>query len=299
MFIFLGIMEITLSKYKAKDENIESEAKCELKGMILDRGIIWGKNFADKKESYRWILDTKDFLLDAKGSYLTAELFLNKIRKYNADFIGGCTLASHLITSSVVYLSSLKAERRPYAGFLIRRQAKDYGLQKSIEGKLEPNSSVIIIDDGLNAGGYSKLSIEAVEKLGCKAECVVVLVNFHNSEFEELKGRGYKIEAIFSSDELGLHSAQDSLNPNMFVPTWTYGAINNSDYSAPKSSPAVTDNGIYIGSDQNKIIALDFSGKLKWEFITDYHEKGVHSSPASFEGKIICGSYSGNLYALN
>lgn len=291
-------METTLWKPAVELERIRlKQCQDELKQMILDNGIVWSPEFENQNRNYRWVIDTKQILLNPRGLYLTSLLFLEKMKRYKAVHLGGMTMASHLITSSIVYLSSFM--NCGYNGFFIRKERKQTGLLKQIEGIVEPDSDVIIVDDGLNAADFATRSIELVERLGCRIKCIVVLINFQRREYEELKSKGYDIESIFTLGELGIGRPQAPAKPNMLKLIWKYGIINKNDYTAPKSTPFINENGIYVGSDQNKIMAIDFDGKLKWEFESDYHPEGVHSSPTVFDGKVICGSYSGYLYVLN
>jgi eukaryotic-like serine/threonine-protein kinase len=64
-----------------------------------------------------------------------------------------------------------------------------------------------------------------------------------------------------------------------------------------ESSPAIgADGTVYVGSDDNKLYAINPDGSLKWTYITgDY----VRSSPAiGANGTVYVGSYDGKLYAI-
>ena len=63
--------------------------------------------------------------------------------------------------------------------------------------------------------------------------------------------------------------------------------------------PAIgTDGTVYIGSEDNKVYALDgASGAKKWEFVTG---GDVHSSPAiGADGTVYIGSKDKKIYALD
>jgi outer membrane protein assembly factor BamB len=69
-------------------------------------------------------------------------------------------------------------------------------------------------------------------------------------------------------------------------------------YGAVMSSPTLTSDGtIYVGSSDRRIYALDSAGHLIWLFIT---RNGVLSTPAiGFDGTIFVGSMNDRIYALN
>jgi len=68
------------------------------------------------------------------------------------------------------------------------------------------------------------------------------------------------------------------------------------------SSPAIAEDTLYIGSEDNHLYALDAkTGAQKWKFSVRESEMpgGVVSSPAYADGVIYFGDLNGNLYALD
>ncbi|MCD6220094.1 PQQ-binding-like beta-propeller repeat protein [Candidatus Calescamantes bacterium] len=62
------------------------------------------------------------------------------------------------------------------------------------------------------------------------------------------------------------------------------------------SSPAVYKGGVYFGSDDTYLYALDAeTGELKWKFET---WRQIESSPAVYKGVVYFGSWDGYFYAL-
>ncbi|MBL9167920.1 MAG: PQQ-binding-like beta-propeller repeat protein [Verrucomicrobiales bacterium] len=80
--------------------------------------------------------------------------------------------------------------------------------------------------------------------------------------------------------------------PNKLTKLWEFktgGAV--------KSSPAIAQGKVYVGSLDQKVYALDLrTGAKAWEFKT---EGGVESSPLVLEGRVYVGSEDTHLYALN
>ena len=64
-----------------------------------------------------------------------------------------------------------------------------------------------------------------------------------------------------------------------------------------KSSPAIVNGKVYVGSLDQKIYALDLrAGAKEWEFKT---EGGVESSPLVLDGRVYAGSEDSHLYSLS
>lgn len=289
-------MEEAMLSSTKEDLQLE-KARSRLKSIILENGLLFGQGLDKDNNPYKWVFDTKSFLLKSDGLGLATLLLSKLIEKYRPDAVAGSTLASHILASSIA-CSSIESGKRIDA-LLIRKQRKEYNMAKLIEGPLRKNSGVVVVDDILNEFGSAKKSIEALEKEGCKVDAVAVLINFEKKEYHELKSRGCNVESIFTLVDFGLDTEHKAADRNMYKFKWKYGTLNATDYTAPKSSPIVDDSRIYVGSDQGKMVALDFNGNLLWEFSADYHEHGIHSSPIIADGKLIFSGYDGTVYALN
>ena len=62
------------------------------------------------------------------------------------------------------------------------------------------------------------------------------------------------------------------------------------------SSPAVTDEAVYVGTDGGQVLALDGTdGTERWRFAPG---GGVTSSPAVVDGRLFVGTDSGRVVAL-
>lgn len=85
------------------------------------------------------------------------------------------------------------------------------------------------------------------------------------------------------------------------VPFWQHRSINNPDPKefAPgfKSSPLVTEHGVYLGDEDGIFHAIDRrTGRKLWTFKTDAE---IISSANVVNDKILFGGYDNNLYCLN
>jgi outer membrane protein assembly factor BamB len=93
----------------------------------------------------------------------------------------------------------------------------------------------------------------------------------------------------------------EGLGPGGYTFVWRSQKLNYDTYGASKSSPAVDDHRIYIGTDRSTVAALDRrNGKVVWEYkCVPVHAKGIHGSPALDERNVYIGTYSGVLYAID
>lgn len=79
---------------------------------------------------------------------------------------------------------------------------------------------------------------------------------------------------------------------------WQSEQLNFGIHTASKSSPAMDESGIYVGSDTGWIYAYNHDGSLRWQFLTTGAPQGVHGSATLDEHYVYIGSYNGRLYCL-
>ncbi len=127
-----------------------------------------------------YYIDCRTTTLDAKGSRLTGEVFLEEIRQrgWNPQAIGGLTMGADPIVVAVSVVSG------DLNGFLVRKAEKQHGTGQRIEGFREKGARVVIVDDVCTTGSSTVQAIEAAREFGFEVVGVMCLV-----EREEAKGR--------------------------------------------------------------------------------------------------------------
>ena len=165
-----------------------------------------------------YYIDCRTTTLDAKGSHLTGEVFLEEIRQraWKPQAIGGLTLGADPIVVAVAVVSG------ELNGFLVRKAEKQHGTGQRIEGFREKGAPVVIVDDVCTTGASTIQAIEAAREFGFEIVGVMCLV-----EREEAMGRPAVERAaapapfvsIFTaSDVRKQHLAQtDDTDPSIFA----------------------------------------------------------------------------------
>ncbi len=83
------------------------------------------------------------------------------------------------------------------------------------------------------------------------------------------------------------------------IETWVSMDVNEEYYTASKSSPAVDEDLVFIGSDTGKLYAFfRENGTEAWSFQSRPSKNGIHGSPAFDGERVYIGAYDGWLYAL-
>lgn len=154
-----------------------------------------------KKSSY--YIDARRVTLSGEGVYLAAKVIFDLVKDENIDAIGGPTMGADPIVGAVVCLSYLN--HLSIQGFIIRKEPKEHGLQRLIEGPdLKKGSRVVIIDDVVTTGKSTLKAAKAVENSGCKVVKIIALVDRLEGGRQELEKNGFKFTPIFTVKDLDI-----------------------------------------------------------------------------------------------
>jgi orotate phosphoribosyltransferase len=147
-----------------------------------------------------YYIDCRTTTLDAKGSRLTGEVFLDEIRRreWKPQAIGGLTMGADPI---VVAVSVVSGELH---GFLVRKAEKQHGTGQRIEGFREKGARVVIVDDVCTTGASTVQAIDAAREFGFQVVGAMCLV-----EREEAKGRPNVEKAAAPAPFVSIFTARD------------------------------------------------------------------------------------------
>jgi len=147
-----------------------------------------------------YYIDCRTTTLDAKGSRLTGEVFLDEIqqRGWKPSAIGGLTMGADPIVVAVAVVSG------EMDGFLVRKAEKQHGTGQRIEGFREKGARVVIVDDVCTTGASTVQAIEAAREFGFEVVGVMCLV-----EREEAKGRPNVEKAAGAAPFVSIFTAND------------------------------------------------------------------------------------------
>ena len=123
--------------------------------------------------------------------------------------IGGLTRGADPIADAVAFYSSLRASRgdgRTVDTYSVRKEQKDHGTTRWVEGSARPGDKVAVVDDVLTSGGSVIKAIERGRLEGLHVVQVLVLVDREEQDglarVRQVAGAGVPVEAIFRFSDL-------------------------------------------------------------------------------------------------
>jgi orotate phosphoribosyltransferase len=161
-----------------------------------------------------FFIDCKPTVLSAKGHALVGELMLDALRHLpKCDAVAGVALGGCPLASAVSLMSEIR--HRPLPALYVRKEVKDHGTRRLVEGQLDAGMKVVLLEDVITSGGSTLKAADVLRNHGADVVGVVVLVDRLEGGAEAIQRAGLEIVSLYTrhdfTDELTLtHTLTDS-----------------------------------------------------------------------------------------
>lgn len=170
--------------------------------LLRKKSLVRGDFVLASGQKSDYYLDCRLTSLDPEGALLTGYCVLELLDEMGIqpDAIGGLSMGADPVVSAAIIVSQL--EHRPMPGFLVRKEAKDHGRRRQIEGiDSLGGKKVAVVDDVCTSGGSTQEAIDAAEHDGAEVVAVLSLVDREQGGSEKLRAK-YNYRSIFTAREL-------------------------------------------------------------------------------------------------
>ena len=171
--------------------------------LLKKEALKKGRFVLSTGKASNYYLDGRIITLTPEGAYLVAAIILELIKDKGIDAIGGPTLGADPVVGAIAALSHIK--KIPVKTFIVRKTAKEHGMQRQIEGPaLNKGDTAILVDDVATTGKSLVEAKEVLEEIGVKVDGAIVIVDRQEGAKENLAQAGIKLESIFSIEDLDI-----------------------------------------------------------------------------------------------
>lgn len=154
-----------------------------------------------KKASY--YVDLRKVSLDHRVAPLIGQVMLDLIAEIpDVVAVGGMTMGADPVASAILHQGA--ARGLAYDAFVVRKEPKDHGRGKQVEGPDLAGKRVVVLEDTSTTGGSPLKAIEALVKVGAEIAAVAVVVDRSTGAREVIEAAGYPYFAAIGLEDLGL-----------------------------------------------------------------------------------------------
>jgi orotate phosphoribosyltransferase len=147
-------------------------------------------------------IDARLTTMSPDGMALIGPLGLAALRTagWQVDAIGGLTLGADPISYAISYASA-KSEK-PLRAFTVRKETKNHGTGRVIEGPFNPGDRVAIVEDVITTGSSALRAIDAVRHAKGLVVGVLALVDREEGGREAIEATGIHVVSMVRASEI-------------------------------------------------------------------------------------------------
>jgi orotate phosphoribosyltransferase len=179
-----------------------------LKQLVRDKALKFGDFTLASGKKATYYLDCRQITLDAQGARLVGEGMLDLLSSNMPALVGGMAIGADPITAAILTLAGMRC--LPLRGVMVRKEPKQHGTGKLVEGPFQSGESIAIVEDVLTTGGSSLKAIEHCEAVGLKVQRVLAIIDRLEGGCEAFAAVGYELTTLFTIRDFGIEPTADS-----------------------------------------------------------------------------------------
>src|SRR6476620_7817436 len=177
-------------------------SKAALMAIVREKALQLGEFKLASGKMSKFYLDCRKVTLDSAGANQIADGMLEVLQKDWPDAVGGMAIGADPISAAIITVAGRTG--KTLKGFIVRKEAKQHGTGRDVEGPVNPGDSVVIVEDVVTTGGSSLAAIEKAEAHGLKVRGVLAIIDRLEGGRETLAARGYSLQTLLTIRDFGL-----------------------------------------------------------------------------------------------
>jgi orotate phosphoribosyltransferase len=170
-----------------------------LRRLIETLSLTRGNFTLASGRSSNYFFDLKPTMLHPDGSALLADALLARMEDLGADYVGGLVMGAVPLTVGLVMRS--RASDHPLKGFWVRKEQKDHGAAKLVDGHLPDNAKVVVLEDVTTTGGSAMKAIKEVQARGGQVLALLTVIDRLEGARENLAKDGIELLSLYTTKD--------------------------------------------------------------------------------------------------
>ena len=182
---------------------LESDRQA-LIALIGEEAVFHGDFTLSSGKKATYYVDMRKLTLDHRAAPAIGRLVLDIVRGLDVDAVGGLTLGADPIANAALHASV--AAGAPVDAFVVRKEPKDHGRGRQIEGAEVAGKRVVIVEDTSTTGGSPLKAAQVAKDAGADVVAVVTVVDRKTGAQAAVEAAGFDGRSIIDLDDLGLEA---------------------------------------------------------------------------------------------
>jgi orotate phosphoribosyltransferase len=184
-------------------DSLESgEDRRRLRSLLRERSLRRGDFVLASGLHSDYYIDARLTTMSGEGQLMIGRVALIALhaRGWRPTHVGGLTLGADPVSYAIAHTAAVSG--RPIDAFTVRKQPKDHGTGRLIEGADLKGKAVVVIEDVITTGDSARRAIAAVREAGATVLGVLTVVDRCEGGRESLEAEGHDVIALVTAPEL-------------------------------------------------------------------------------------------------
>jgi orotate phosphoribosyltransferase len=148
-------------------------------------------------------VDCRALMAHPSARRLVGQLAHGALMGVEIDCLGGLEIGAISIATTISDFAYAADAKREWRTFVVRKQAKDHGLGKLIEGAIRPGDRALVVDDVLTSGGSLLKAVASAREAGLAVSHALVIVDRKEQDGRsKVEREGVKVISLLTIDDL-------------------------------------------------------------------------------------------------
>jgi len=173
--------------------------------LIKELAVVHGRVTLSSGLEADYYVDLRRATLHHEAAPLIGQVMLDMLDAAGiTDFeaVGGLTMGADPVGTAIMHQAA--ARGRTVDAFVVRKQAKEHGMGRQVEGPDVRGRKVVVVEDTSTTGGSPLTAAKALEAAGAIIVAVATVVDRDTGAQKIIEDAGYRYLSAVSLDHLGL-----------------------------------------------------------------------------------------------
>ena len=173
--------------------------------LIKELAVVHGRVTLSSGLEADYYVDLRRATLHHEAAPLIGQVMLDMLDAAGiTDFeaAGGLTMGADPVGTAIMHQAA--ARGRKIDAFVVRKQAKEHGMGRQVEGPEVKGRKVVVVEDTSTTGGSPLTAAKTLEAAGAIIVAVATVVDRDTGAQKIIEDAGYRYLSAVSLDDLGL-----------------------------------------------------------------------------------------------
>ncbi len=185
--------------------SFSSPDKPRLVELVKELAVVHGKVTLSSGIEADYYVDLRRATLHHEAAPLIGRVMLDLIDSANLghiDAVGGLTMGADPVATAILHQAA--ARGRVLNAFVVRKQAKQHGMARQVEGPDVAGKNVVVLEDTSTTGASPLTAAEALQNAGANVLAIATVVDRNTGAKEAIESKGFRYYSAISLSDLGL-----------------------------------------------------------------------------------------------